>query len=322
MSDAPDTRPAAARLQSAAGQDVLGDRDGVRRLMPADALALVLVAAVAHALWNFAARGVRADGGLFVFLYAVGSTLLWLPVTVVWLLLHPVRPDAAWLFGPAVSGMLHTVYGVVLQRGYRRGDLSLVYPVARGVGPLVTLVVAVAALGERPARLGIVGALVIVAGIGVISLPGRGTVDSGRRPVRAGIAWGAATGLTIAAYTIWDSHGVNALGVPPLPYFTISLLFQTLPLAPRAWRRRATLPGVLRAHRREVLAVAVLSPLAYVLVLQAMRLAPVALVASTRETSIVIGSLLGVTLLKEPDGGRRATGAVVVLAGIGCVALS
>lgn len=294
--------------------------------MPTDALALVLVAAVAHALWNFAARGVVADGGVFVFVYVVGSVVLLLPVTAVWLLLHHAHPDAAWLFGPAVSGVLHTVYGVTLQRGYRRGDLSLVYPVARGVGPLVTLVVAVTALGERPAALGILGALVIVSGIGLISLPGRRvTADAAgppRRPARAGVVWGAATGLTIAAYTLWDSHGVNGLGVPPLVYFTISLLFQTLTLAPRTWRRRAMVPRILRAHHREVLAVSVLSPLAYVLVLRAMQLAPVALVASTRETSIVIGSLLGVTLLKEPGGWRRALGAAVVLAGIGCVALS
>ncbi len=293
--------------------------------MPADALALVLVAAVAHALWNFAARGVVADGGVFVFVYVVGSVVLLLPVTAVWLLLHHAHPDAAWLFGPAVSGVLHTVYGVTLQRGYRRGDLSLVYPVARGVGPLVTLVVAVTALGERPAALGSLGALVILSGIGLISLPGRRvTADAASppRPVRAGVVWGAATGLTIAAYTLWDSHGVNGLGVPPLVYFTISLLFQTLTLAPRAWRHRDTVPGVWRAHRREVLTVSALSPLAYVLVLHAMQLAPVALVASTRETSIVIGSLLGVTLLKEPGGWRRALGAAVVLAGIGCVALS
>jgi drug/metabolite transporter (DMT)-like permease len=290
--------------------------------MSPEALGLVLVAAVAHALWNFAARGVRADGGIFVFLYAVGSAALWVPVTLVWLLLSDAHPGWAWLFGPAVSGVLHSVYGVVLQRGYRHGDLGLVYPVARGVGPLVTLVVAVTALGERPAWLGLAGALLIVSGIAVISLPPRsGAGDPPRRPVRLGVAWGAATGITIAAYTLWDSHGVNGLHVPPLPYFTISLLFQSLPLAPHAWRRRATVPAVWRSCRREVLAVSVLSPLAYVLVLQAMLLAPVALVASTRETSIVIGSLLGTFLLKEPGGRRRAAGALVVLAGIAGVAL-
>ena len=287
--------------------------------MSATALALVLVAAVAHALWNFAARGVRADGGLFVFLYAVGSVVLWAPVAVVWLVFHHEHLTWAWLLAPAVSGLLHAVYGVVLQRGYQRGDLSLVYPVARGVGPLLTLVVAVAALSERPAWLGVVGALVILAGIALVTVAGRGTKRE--RPARAGVGWGTATGIAIATYTLWDSHGVNGLNVPPLPYFTISLLFQTLPLTPHAWQMRDTLADVWRTTRREVLTVSTLSPLAYVLVLQAMLMAPVALVVSTRETSIVIGALLGTTLLKEPGGWRRAMGAVVVLAGIACVAL-
>jgi drug/metabolite transporter (DMT)-like permease len=282
----------------------------------AHALVLVLVAAVAHALWNFAARGVRADGGLFVFVYVVASVVLWVPVTLVWLTFHVVDVTWAWLLAPAVSGVLHTAYGVVLQRGYKRGDLSLVYPVARGVGPLLTLVVAVTVLGERPAPAAVIGAVVVVSGIALISAPSSGAVR-----VRAGVLWGAATGVTIAAYTLWDSHGVNGLAVPPLPYFAISLLFQGVPLAPRAWRRRATLGSVWRDHRREVLAVAVLSPLAYVLVLQAMQIAPVALVASTRETSIVLGALLGTFLLREPAGWRRVAGAVLVLGGIVLVAL-
>jgi drug/metabolite transporter (DMT)-like permease len=287
--------------------------------MSATALALVLVAAVAHALWNLAARSVTADGGLFVFLYVAASAALWTPVTVGWLLLHPRHLTWAWLLAPLVSGLLHTVYGLVLQRGYRRGDLSLVYPVARGVGPLVTLVVAVAALGERPAPLAVLGALVVVAGIGVISLPGRGGATRARS--RAGLGWGAATGLSIAAYTLWDSHAVNTLQVPPSAYFTTSLLFQMMPLAPRAARRPAALAGVWRDHRRAVLTVAVLSPLAYVLVLQAMLLAPVALVASTRESSIVVGALLGSLVLGEPGGPRRTVGALVVLAGIALVVL-
>lgn len=287
--------------------------------MSATALALVLVAAVAHALWNLAARSVTADGGHFVFLYVVWSAVLWTPLTVAWLLLHPRQPTWAWLLAPLVSGLLHTVYGVVLQGGYRRGDLSLVYPVARGVGPLVTLVVAVVLLGERPAPLSVLGALAVVAGIAVISLPGPGAAIRDRS--RAGLGWGAATGLTIAAYTLWDSFAVTALAVPPLPYFTISLLFQMLSLAPRAARSPGDVLALWRAHRGAVLTVAVLSPLAYVLVLEAMRLAPVALVASTRETSIVFGALLGSLVLGEPGGPRRTAGSVIVLAGIAFVAL-
>lgn len=288
--------------------------------MSPTALALVLVAAVAHALWNLAARTATGDGGHFVFLYVVGSAVIWTPVTVVWWVVHRPDPTWSWLLAPMVSGLFHTAYGLVLQRGYRRGDLSLVYPVARGVGPLVTLVVAVTVLGERPPPLAVLGALVVIAGIVVITLPGRHSANRARS--RAGLAWGAATGLSIAAYTLWDSHAVTTLGVPPLPYFTVSLLVQLFPLGPRAARRPADLAAVWHAHRRQVLAVAVLSPLAYLLVLEAMTLAPVALVASTRESSIVVGALLGTYLLGEPGGPRRTAGSLVVLAGIACVALA
>ena len=287
--------------------------------MSATALALVLVAAVAHALWNLAARTSTGDGGHFVFLYVAASAVLWVPVTGVWLLLHPQQVSWAWLLAPLVSGLLHTAYGLVLQRGYLRGDLSLVYPVARGVGPLVTLVVAVLALGERPPPLAVLGALVVIAGIAAISMPGRDVAHRARS--KAGLGWGAATGLSIAAYTLWDSHAVTTLEVPPLAYFSTSLLFQLLPLAPRAARRPGDLAAVWRAHRRAILTVAVLSPLAYLLVLEAMLLAPVALVASTRESSIVVGALLGSLVLGEPGGPRRTIGALVVLGGIALVAL-
>lgn len=287
--------------------------------MSATALWLVLTAAVCHALWNAAARGARADGGLFVFLYSAVACTLWLPVTVVWLIVadHP-HPAWTWLGAGVVTGGLHAAYGVVLQRGYRRGDLSVVYPVARGVGPLLTLVVSVAALGQRPSVVSACGAVIVVGGIAVISAPDR---LAERSAVVAGLVWGGATGLTIAAYTLFDSLSVNRLGVPPLPYYAISLVVTTLALAPNTWRRRGDLPGAWHLDRRAALVVSVLSPLAYLLVLEAVRIAPVALVAATRESSIVLGTALGVLVFHEPGGRRRAAGAVVVLLGIGFVAL-
>ena len=287
--------------------------------MSALALSLVLVAALCHALWNLSARGSRSGGGTFVFLYSALASLIWLPVAALWSLLvsHPT-PTWAWLWGAAVSGVLHTAYGLVLQRGYREGDLSLVYPVARGVGPLLVLVVAVGVLGERPGLIAALGAVVVVAGIALISAPERLADPTA---VRAGLGWGALTGVTIASYTLFDSFAVNDLDVPPLPYYAISLFFTLAPLIPSTWRRRRDLPQAWHLDRRPALAVALLSPLAYVLVLEAMRLAPVALVAAARESSIVVGTVLGVVLLGEAGGWRRFAGSVVVLVGIGFVAL-
>ncbi|MGH3423387.1 MAG: DMT family transporter [Nocardioidaceae bacterium] len=282
--------------------------------MSTTALALVLTAALAHALWNLAAKRVASDAVVFVWMYVVGSVVLCGPTTLVWMATTDVVPDGRWVLGAAVSAVLHAVYSVVLQHGYAVGELNLVYPLARGTGPLVTMVVAIAFLGDRPAPVAIIGGLLIVGGIAVISNGGPAATPPGRR--RAGIRWGIATGVTIASYTLWDSHAVTALEVPPLPYFTLSLLFQVPVLTAAAWSRRDAGRTIARGHWREIAAVSVLSPLAYILVLEAMRLAPVALVAPARETSIVVGSLLGWLVLKEPDPRRRLLGSAVVLAGI------
>jgi drug/metabolite transporter (DMT)-like permease len=283
------------------------------------ALTLVLVAALLHATWNIAVKGVSGEGDRvgFVWVYIVASTALWLPIGVVWTLVSGERPTWSWLVGAAVSALLHIVYQLVLQRGYAEGDLNLVYPLARGSGPMLTFVVAVTVLGQHPAPLEVAGVLSIVTGVLLISLGGR--ADHGR----AGAGWGLATGATIAAYTLWDNHSVNALHVPPVPYFVLGLVLQ-LPFLAVALVRRAD-PTPLREvwvrGRRAALTVAACSPLAYVLVLRAMQLAPVSLVAAGRESSIVVGALFGWLVLREPRPARRLAGAVVVLAGIGLIAI-
>ncbi|NMA78999.1 MAG: EamA family transporter, partial [Actinomycetales bacterium] len=149
-----------------------------------------------------------------------------------------------------------------------------------------------------------------------------GRSAAGRHGTRAGVAWGAATGLAIAAYTLWDSFSVTVLEAPPVPYFVISCLWQVVLLTPQLLRgHRESVRPVLSRHWREIALVAVLSPLAYVLVLTAMRTAPVSLVAPARESSIVVGSLLAWWLFKEPDLWRRLLGAGIVLGGIVLIAL-
>ena len=222
------------------------------------------------------------------------------------------RPRLAWLYAGALTAFFHIVYQLVLQRGYEKGDLNLVYPLARGTGPLLTFVFAVTVLGDRPDAVAVAGVLAVIAGILLISLGGPRTPGS----TRAGVLWGVGTGVAIAAYTLWDNHAVNALDVPPLPYFVLGLVLQLPVLTLLLGRRRALLPTVWREARGPVIAVAVLSPMAYVLVLRALQLAPVSLVAPARETSIVVGALLSWWFLREPSAARRLVGAVVVLAGI------
>ena len=296
--------------------------------MSPTALALVLVAAVLHALWNLAAKRASGDGYLFVWWYNVASAVLWLPVGLV------VLGRAGWplgwelLVGPAVSAVFHIAYQLCLQAGYQRADLGVVYPVARGTGPLLTVLFALLVLGERPGVVAVAGGLVVIAGIVVVATGGARAL---RHRASTGIAWGALTGAGIAAYTLWDDHAVTTWALAPVTYFSLGCTLQALAMTPGALRRSragaatagatktgpaSTATAVLRRSGREIAIVAVLSPLAYVLVLEAMRTTPVALVAPARESGIVVGSLLAWWLFREPDPLRRLLGAAIVLAGI------
>ncbi|WP_191984413.1 DMT family transporter [Amycolatopsis eburnea] len=285
--------------------------------MNATALSLVLVAAVVHAAWNLAAKRISSGGTQFVWLYYTVSAVLLLPVTVVLLVVEPERPQWSWLLAAVVTAVLHVAYGVVLQRGYRVGDLSVVYPVARGTGPLLSVLAAVLVLGERPGVLGLAGAFLVIAGVLVIST-GRQAEDP--RAVKAGILYGLLTGATIAGYTLWDAHSVTGIGVPPVVYFGLGSLLQSAMLVPGALADRAEVRRIWREQRREVLLVAVLSPVAYILVLFALTMAPVSLVAPARELSIVIGGVAAWLVLGESNAVRRLAGSVIVLSGIAAIA--
>lgn len=283
---------------------------------------MVLSAAVLHAIWNIAAKRVADGGYLFVFCYAALSAVLWLPIGMVVLARSDSGLGVALLGASALSGVLHIAYGLALQTGYRKGDLSVVYPVARGTGPLLTMLFAILVLAERPGTIAVVGGFVIVAGVAVVA-SARPPGGSGRhtRSALKGVQWGALTGLAIASYTLWDDHSMSELALLPIPYFALSTAWQSLLMAPGLGGRWAGLGLVARRHWREIVCVAVLSPLAYILVLQAMTTTSVALVAPVRESSIVVGSLLAWRLFHEPAPARKFAGAVVVLAGITLIAV-
>ena len=124
------------------------------------------------------------------------------------------------------------------------------------------------------------------------------------------------TGALIAGYTLWDKYAVSALLIPPLLYDWASNLGRTLILAPMAYRRWDGVRATWRRHRRAVLGVAVLSPLAYILVLTALVFAPVSYVAPAREVSILIGAVMGARLLAEGHAPRRIAAALAMFAGI------
>ena len=281
------------------------------------ALALVLASAVMHATWNLIAKRVQAETPFLFLAYVIGA-LAYTPFAIAIILIAQPRLGLIAFAFVAMAIVLQTVYFATLTAGYRAGDLSLVYPIARATGPLLATVGAIAILGERPSPLAIAGALAIVTGALVLtgdprSLRARG---AGRA-----VGYALATGVVIALYTLWDKTAVSLLLIPPLVYDWMTIGGQAIVVAPTAWRRRADVARIWREQRREVFVVGILSRLSYLLMLTALAISPVSYVAPARETGILFGTLLGARVLSEGQGRRRLIGAGGMVVGIVALAL-
>jgi drug/metabolite transporter (DMT)-like permease len=282
--------------------------------MTATAFALVIAAALIHASWNIVAK--KAGGGaLFVTLGVFIVCVVYAPIMAVYVYLHPPTLGRAELLLLVLSAVLHLGYSLVLQRGYQKHDLTVVYPVARGTGPLLSSVVAILFLGELVTLYSALGLACVVVGIFVLA--------GGHRMLRArnaeqlgGIMYGAATGVMIAAYTVVDGYGVKYLLIAPLVLDYVGNLFRALFLAPLAWRNRRALVVEWHTRGRYALYNGIVAPLAYVLVLYAMQTAPISMVAPLRELSMVFAAFLGAKLLGEGHRGERMIGAVLMACGV------
>jgi drug/metabolite transporter (DMT)-like permease len=242
-----------------------------------------------------------------------GGSLLLLPAAL-WIL----RQD--WpKIGPAacaillVSGLLHVFYFEALQRGYQAGDLSVVYPLARGTGPLFSFCGAVLVLHERPTAIAVGGALLVVCGIFLIS--GGTRIFSGGA-ARAGLFWGTMTGLLIACYTVVDGYAVKVLLLSPILVDFAENFFRSIALAVPGWRHRDSIAAELRSCWKEALGISILTPLGYILVLFAMRIAPVSHIAPAREMSMMIGAYFGTKLLNEGHARQRIFASLLIASGV------
>lgn len=274
------------------------------------ALVLVLCAAVMHATWNLLAK--HAGGGAaFLWLFGGLAAALYTPVVAAVLLIQ--RPHLGTLAPLFLVGttLLHLAYFLLLQRGYGTGDLSVVYPLARGTGPLLSVIAAIVLFGERPGPVAFMGTLLIALGVVILTSGPRVWQGSG-----AAVLYGLLTGTTIASYTLWDKQAVSTVLIPPLLLVWFSQAGQTALLTPYAARHWQQIRRGWRAHWRAALGIAILMPLAYVLVLSALVFTPVSYVAPAREVSILIGTLMGTRLLAEGQGRRRFVAASAMLLGI------
>ncbi len=275
------------------------------------------MAAVAHATWNLTIKAAGTSGTRFLWLTFVVATIVVAPFGIA-SLAHAGSRLPLLLLLAVGSGILQIAYFLTLQRGYRLGDVSIVYPLARGSGPLLSVVFAIILFHEAPGIVGLIGAGVVIAGVVVIGLAGgRGRFAAHR----VGILYGLLVGVTIAGYTLWDANAVVQQKLPPLGYFWVTVLVQLVAFAPFALRQPRYTARLARQHWWAVLVVGILSPLAYVLILVAFTLAPVALVAPAREASVVLVALGGWLLFREPHPVQRILGAAVVLGGVALLAI-
>ena len=281
------------------------------------ALGLVLAAAVIHATWNLLAK--RVGGGIaFVWLFGSLASIVYAPLAAAVIVLTRPQIAVVQLIFLAGTAVLHLGYFLTLQGGYRTGDLSLVYPLARGSGPVLSVGAAIILLGERPTPVAMAGAILI--GLGIFLLAGN-PASLGQPGARRAVGYALLTGAFIAAYTLWDKRAVSTLGIPPILLDWGGNVGRVLLLTPAALARRDDVQALWRAHRGEVVLVAVLTPLAYILVLTAMVFTPVSYVAPAREISILVGTAMGSRLLAEGDAPRRLTAATAIVAGVAALAV-
>ncbi len=288
------------------------------------AFSLVVLAGLIHACWNIAAKKAGGDAR-FSFFSSVWMALIWAPVGLWagW----SVVPRWGWVEWGFIgaSAVLHVVYFIVLLRGYRKADLTVVYPLARGSGPLLSSMVAIMLLGEQISALGVAGIAGVVVGVFLIAGgPGlwRAAHDPHRQKrVRKGMVYGLLTGVFIASYTVVDGYAVKVLLMSPILLDYMGNFVRMALLLPVVLRDLPTARAMWLQQRKYALIVGAISPVSYVLVLYAMQTAPLSHVAPAREVSMLFAALIGGHLLGEGDRAVRLVGAACIAVGVACLGL-
>jgi drug/metabolite transporter (DMT)-like permease len=280
------------------------------------ALALVLTAAVSHAFWNALAKRARNP---LVFLWS-SVTLATAVLAVPALLVvdgAQLRAGAPFLVATIV---LHAFYFYALSSSYGAGDFSRVYPIARGLGVALVPVVAYVLFDETLSPLGVIGIVLVLLGIVAINVIPRAGPRAGRWRLGPGTGWALLTGLTITAYSLTDKAGVAHLH--PVPYIALMGVGTVVMLVPAILRRTDALREEWAVNWRAILLASTTNLTSYLLVLFAFRLSKAGYVVAARELSILFSALFGSLWLGEGRLGPLLSAAVVVLAGVVCVALA
>lgn len=274
--------------------------------MDAMVFTAVLLAAACHAGWNVLLK-LRLEPAVTTILVAVASGLVVIPAAFI----TGVPQAAAWPYVIA-SVIIHIGYYLALAEAYRFGDLGQVYPIARGSAPLITAIIAAFLLQEALSIYGWAG--IILLALGILLLAVRGGRPTQRFDARS-VSFALLTSLTITAYTLVDGMGARVAGSPAAYTVWLFLLSGAAMTVYGYVRMGPALAQQFRAHWQVAIGGAVLSGAAYGIAIWAMTVAPIALVAALRETSVLFGALFATLILREPWLVTRVTAALVVLAG-------
>lgn len=292
--------------------------------MPVLALLLVLASAISHPLWNLLLKRSQ-DKLIYSWLLWIAAGAVLVPFAIWGALSEPVYATVGWcVLGTSLA---FVAYAALLARSYTRGDISLVYPISRGVGPLGTTVFALLFLSEQLTPSGIAGVLLVVVAVVGISWPGKVSSPASEKAVsrggpRAAVLPAVGVGLAIATYSIIDKIGVTLAS--PLLYFAMTSFGGGLLMGPLVlWRRGGEAIGQEIARSRwALLAGGALMAGSYLLTLFAFRLAPVSYCITVRSTSVLFAILLGSQVLGEARGLQRGLLAGAVVAGLALIALA
>jgi drug/metabolite transporter (DMT)-like permease len=289
--------------------------------MTATALSLVLVAAFLHAFWNYLAKKSR-NKIAFIWWFILSAVILYFPMFLYFY--AGIKISAVGWACIVATGILHTFYFFFVGSSYERGDLSVVYPLARGFGPFGVPILAVVILREQLSLPGVIGIAFVVVGIYAIHLKSFSfkTIFEPFTAIRSAPSiWALLTGCTIATYSLVDKVGVKS--VHPAVYIYFIFLIPLLFLTPYVLiKEKRALKPEWQINKGPIMVVGFLVAFTYLLVLFAMQTSNVSYVVAVREVSIVFSALFGIIWLGEGHRQPRLIGAFLIALGVAFIGLS
>ena len=268
--------------------------------------ALLLLAALVHASWNAFIKGARDPVAMATTIYGTEAIFMLAAVPFV-----GVPPQSVWLL-LTIHALLHIVYKIALVQMYIHGDLSQVYPVTRGIAPLLVTLLAIPVAHEVPGPYGLTGVGLVCLGLLIFALERQNLSRAGAKP----LLLAATAGIVMSAYTVIDGLAVRTPGAA-LSFVVWMFIIDgtTMFVIARIWRGRQ-LYSALRVRWRWGVSLGLISTVNFCIVLWALRVAEMGSVTAVRETSVVFAALIGAIFMGEPFGARRIIAAIVIATGI------